>query len=188
MPQLDIFAWSTQMFWVIVALVLIITLLYKFVLPDILLIEEVRTQVVKGNEETFTPSSLTGKSLSKTTLPVTLQDLSHYFADSEQKKAQLAAFHLINAKTKKRNLYAFLKSLPTTSDTKFLNPFLVLISPSDEFILLLSFLIFFSIFYNFFSQQLIKNNLVRIIEEKTRIFGSLFSNKKHLFLLVLIHL
>lgn len=53
MPQLDIFSYPTQIFWLIVAIIIVYTALFGFILPDVLLIKKIREDYFKVLADKF---------------------------------------------------------------------------------------------------------------------------------------
>jgi hypothetical protein len=74
---------------------------------------------------------------------------------------------------RKQEILTFIRSLEKDARKQVFLPFLTLIAPTDEFILFLSFTFFFILFYKFFSDKFIGNNLDSQIKEVTLKFEQL---------------
>jgi hypothetical protein len=175
MPQLDIMSFPTQIFWAIVFLSAIYLVLIKMVLPDLLLHFRIRSRLLKDLER-----AIVNYENSHTTK---LKRLDEHFARINASISKNTDLSFVGPNTKaltsfdkymkKQDLLAFIDCLEKDARKQVFLPFLTLIAPTDEFILLLSFTFFFIIFYSFSSEKLIGHNLDTQIKELTLKFDKL---------------
>jgi hypothetical protein len=175
MPQLDIMSFPTQIFWAIVFLSAIYLVLIKMVLPDLLLHFRIRSRLLKDLERAIVnyENSHTSK----------LKRLDEHFARINASISKNTDINFVNSNTKaltsfdkymkKQDLLAFIECLEKDARKQAFLPFVTLIAPTDEFILLLSFTFFFIIFYSVSSEKLIGHNLDAQIKELTLKFDKL---------------
>jgi len=187
MPQLDIMSFSTQIFWVLVGLSCVYSLLFRFVLPDILLNNKIRAALLVKLEQTMEKSieitnSKVGAHASNLNKQLGIIKNLH-FAGKANVETVLLETYL--TKLNKQELLSLCKVKANKLSGKFFNPFLVLFVPSDEFILLVSFSVFFVIFYNFFVSDLINESLDLEINTLENKFASLVSLRQNNLLLAI---
>eukprot|EP01118_Nematostelium_gracile_P016241 TRINITY_DN6685_c0_g1_i2.p1 TRINITY_DN6685_c0_g1~~TRINITY_DN6685_c0_g1_i2.p1 ORF type:complete len:321 (+),score=2.87 TRINITY_DN6685_c0_g1_i2:148-1110(+) len=142
MPQLDFLSFPSQAFYLIFFLALLVILLFRFILPDLLLIVKTTNTLFSFDPKTF-----------KQTESSTVFNPSFPSNDSFY-KLFTSFFSLPNHNPKLFNKFFFQESqsfFHSLTHKSFLTPFLLFVTPSDTFLLTLSFATFFFLIYTFVS-------------------------------------
>jgi len=171
MPQLDIFSYPTQIFWLIFCLVAVYFGLIKFVLPELMYILRLRVLLlISLDKKNKVQSSITNdfqvkiqNQFEQSTFPKIDAVLTSIVDDTFTKKATKFKLDFL-VKLGKENLMALLKA------NKYGIFFTTVIAPIDDFILLLSFLSFFLFLYFYYARILLNDQLdTRINDIRQRI-------------------
>jgi len=185
MPQLDITAYSTQLFWVFIMLSLIYLVIDLYVLPHILRSLRLRARILDSiNKTAKSDNSSLEKELHASVS--SFVDASHKIADYklalmslyDDKKGLL--LNKLNSLFFKRDLAAFASAISyikqtkqNNSQTRSIGIFAALFSLSDEFILMFCFATF-ALIFTFATKTYLKDTIDgKILEIKTRFFGPL---------------
>jgi hypothetical protein len=179
LPQLDIFSYPTQIFWVLLSLSVLYIILTKYVLPDLLYILRMRTL----RSSTLIKFYRSDKMYRFRNVPKKLSSLngleeSLQASTSLNNETSRLAIGLRNRFNQQRSGFlALVKSSTPVSDLQspfkdshLLSPFLVFFAPTDEFILTLSFFFFFILFYYFVSPSIVSLMIAPQINELSSYF------------------
>jgi len=178
MPQLDLTGFLTQIFWSSLVLLLLFLVIYGFVIPEILKTVRIRGRILKD-----ITTNIGKKDISKI-------DTKYYQLVIELVKTNDNKNSLIKEYTDKsdqsdidiNNKYNKIKLLRLVNAIKlqkfgFTTIFASLIAPTDEFILLICFLIF-SILFSYSASSIIENILNNQIHEINDKFRNLMDLQK----------
>lgn len=173
MPQLDIMSFTTQIFWALVAVIAVYAIIVRFILPDVLLIFRIRAKLLnrfQRNLFTFKQTS----SISSNKFSVVSKQLEENFGKTvslEATESQIASLILSQVKPTRLDLLSFVHSLDSMTEQEKVAPFLVFLAPTDEFILTISFLLFFLVFYYLAAPTIVNLLFVNQTKELTNNFA-----------------
>lgn len=178
MPQLDITGYSTQLFWVGLILFLTYMVIYSLVLPHMLRLLRYRNEFLNNLQSDEWDNTALNKQLQN--------DLLELLTELRTVKTN---YNYLNDKTfvldlksifLKQKLLSFTTSVLHSNDKKQLGVFLSLLTPSDEFILMISFIVFIIILFIFVYNIILANIDSQLSEIKNRILTLIRLKKQYL--------
>jgi len=196
LPQLDIFSYPTQIFWVLLSLSILYIILTKYVLPDLLYVLRMRS----FRTTTLIKFRRSDKMLRFRNVPQRLKALSFLeeaFQTTTSLNKETVRLHAglsQHFNQQRLGFISLIKSVdPVTSDSNVnqdvsnslygFAPFLVFFAPTDEFILSISFLFFFVLFYYFVSPSIVNLMIAPQINELSTYFTKAVDLRKQNLLL-----
>lgn len=185
MPQLDLTAFITQLFWVSLALSLIYMVLYLFIIPHTLRALRVRDKLVKAFSNISKSDTLSLQNKVKDDWLTNLNDINGLLKqrDSVAKLyTDRKLDHINDTKDMllQRKLYNLTTAIKYSKQrSAWVGIFASVIAPTDEFILLLCFLLFAIIFFSLAGSYLGIVIDSKIVEIKDRFLTILSLKKEH---------